>query len=152
LVGVHEWTFSNTLDLATCSGVLAEVVPVAPTVSQPSCDSPNITVTMATVPDGVVYTASGPLTLAPGQSVTITPTADTGFTLVAGSHAWTITNAFDTATCAEVLPIVAPVRSPANEPLAATGTRGIGDGLVVAFVSVLLGATLTASTRRGRVH
>jgi hypothetical protein len=140
---------------------LITVAPEAATVSTPTCDVPDLTVTLPST-TGITYTASGPLTLAPGASVTITPTADTGYALTDGSAPQTITNQFDTTACFGVLP-EGPVtdkpvthrpvaHQPATRPttgvLAETGAGPIRDELLWAVGLVLAGGLLTGVTRR----
>jgi hypothetical protein len=130
------------------------VAPEAATASTPSCDVPDLTVTLPST-TGITYTASGPLTLAPGESVTITPTADTGYALTDGSTPQTITNELDTTACLGVLPegpVTKPVtHQPATQPtagvLAQTGAGPIRDGLFWAVGLVLVGGLLTGATR-----
>ncbi|MDT4933962.1 MAG: hypothetical protein QOK11_1854, partial [Pseudonocardiales bacterium] len=127
----------------------------------PTCDVPDLTVTLPST-TGITYTASGSLTLAPGESVTVTPSADTGYALTDGSAPQTITNQFDTTACFGVLP-EGPVtdkpvthrpvaHQPATRPtagvLAETGAGPIRDELLWAVGLVLAGGLLTGVTRR----
>jgi hypothetical protein len=147
--GGWTWTFTNEFDPATCTGALTVVKPADPTVSKATCVKQKVTVTLPS-PDGVVYTASGSLKLAPGKSVTITPTAAEGFVLAEGSGPVTIKNAFDTTTCSGVLP-EGPINQPATPPaLAATGSHLVRNQLAWALTLLLAGSGLTLAARRPR--
>ncbi|MDT4945126.1 MAG: hypothetical protein QOH14_1859 [Pseudonocardiales bacterium] len=159
--GSAPQTITNQFDPATCAVEPTAVTPEAATVSTPTCDVPDLTVTLPST-TGITYTASGSLTLAPGESVTITPSADTGYALTDGSAPQTITNELDTTACSGVLP-EGPVtdkpvthrpvaHQPATRPtagvLAETGAGPIRDELLWAVGLVLAGGLLTGVTRR----
>jgi hypothetical protein len=61
---------SNSVQLT--GDCYAVVTPAEPSVSTPNCIDTTLTVTLPKT-TGVTYNASGPLKLAPGESVTITP-------------------------------------------------------------------------------
>lgn len=96
--GTHEWTFKNDFDPATCKQSEATATATAPTPTTPACASQSVTVTLPTT-TGVIYTPSGSLSLAPGESVTVTASAAAGYTLAEGTHEWAFKNDLDPATC-----------------------------------------------------
>jgi D-lyxose ketol-isomerase len=154
--GYTPQTITNTFDATTCSGVDSITVSAGtPTVTTPSCDEPNLTVTLPST-TGISYAASGPLTLAPGETVTITPTATSGYTLAEGTRAMTITNRFDSTSCAGVLPVtethtaVPVTRTSTSGALAATGAGPVRSELAWAFGLVLVGGMLSVAARRNR--
>jgi hypothetical protein len=97
---------SNSVQLT--GDCYAVVTPAEPSVSTPNCIDTTLTVTLPKT-TGVTYNASGPLKLAPGESVTITPAADKGFVLAAGSHPYTISDSFDVTKCQVTNPGPSPL-------------------------------------------
>ena len=149
--GAYPWTIKNDFDVASCAE--PTVTPAEPTASNASCAHPDMKVTLPTT-EHITYEASGPLDLKPGESVTITPTADAGFTLPEGAKATTIKNTFDASTTCSEEPEAAnppkPPKPPAPPALAHTGASlallSIG-GLVCA----LGGLALYGARRMARV-
>jgi hypothetical protein len=88
-----------------CAAPVAPAAPAAPTQSTPTCQQPDLTVTTPKTA-GVTYKVNGPLTLAPGQSVVITPVANEGVVLSKDAHPWTVKNDFQVSRCAK--PTVTP--------------------------------------------
>ncbi|MPV50082.1 hypothetical protein GCG21_08695 [Pseudactinotalea sp. HY160] len=110
------------------------VAPVAPQVTQPTCENPEAGVSTATT-DGIVYSIDGEP--APGGTVTVTATPAEGFELTA-TDGWTITDGvgtfevvFDELDCIEpVAPVAPQVTQPTCENPEAGVSTATTDGIV----------------------
>ena len=106
--GTHEWTFSYEEEDPDPDPV--EVTATAPTQSGNTVTIP--VVEGVTYVDGSDAVLSGDVTLADGQTLTVTATADDGYVLADGTHEWEF-------TYEEEDPDPDPVTIPAAAPVAA---------------------------------
>lgn len=128
---------SSALDQVVAARATTLAVPQTPVASTPDCATQTMTVTLPRTA-GVVYTVNGSLTLQPGESATITPSAARGYRLATGSHATRFTNTLDVAACS------------GQEPAMAV-TGAVTTAQVLWALSLLaLGALLTWLGRRRR--
>jgi hypothetical protein len=103
-----------------------QVTPAAPTATSPDCDHPNSTVTAGNQP-GVIWNPTLPITLAPGQSQTVTASPATGYAFPQNAQtSWTFTNDFDVMGC-ETPP---PGTGDYNGTTSGTCKTGTGTGMV----------------------
>jgi hypothetical protein len=96
LVGTHEWThtFGNVPD--TCGPPPPEAIEVTPgvTFQDPTCEAGAAVVPTATT--GLTYTIEG--TVAPGEHVTVTSSANDGYTIT-GNTTWEHTFGLVPSSC-----------------------------------------------------
>ena len=135
----HPWTITNDFRGTSCS--VPVLTPATPTKSKVDCANPVMKVSLPKTKH-ITYKTSRSLVLKPGQSVTITPAADAGFTLARGTKPITIKNTFDpSAKCSVATP---------TTPLAYTGAS-VGPLAIGGLVSGLGGLFLYAARRARRV-
>lgn len=100
----------KTFWVGPCVAPTKTATPTSPAATVPDCDTQTMTITLPNPSDeGVIWTPNGTTTLQPGESITYTATADTGYTLDASAKAtYTFTNTFDTASCVQASKTATP--------------------------------------------